>query len=73
MKIALTKVEVIVGKDKREWLKVYGFSLDGTTVEGMLPKPEVLPTVDIDVSEFNAGTEVDFDQRGRMVSVTQAV
>lgn len=71
MRVHLTQVTVIIGKDKREWLKVSGVLASGETVNGLLPKPDVVPDIHItpeDLANYPEG-EVDFDQRGRIVEV----
>jgi hypothetical protein len=37
MKIALTGVEAITGKDSREWVRVSGFAKSGKAVKAFMP------------------------------------
>jgi len=71
MKVHLTQCLVIIGKDKREWLKISGITDEGEAISGLLPKPDVLPEVNIGLADLEqySTTDVQFDQRGRVVSV----
>jgi len=64
MKVCVTKVTDIVGKDKREWTKVFFVTADGTTGDVMYPRGKFVVAPD----QFNVDcqTSLEFDQRGRL-------
>lgn len=71
MKVIVTKVTEIVGKDGREWTKLDFVAATGDVGTVMYQRGKFNITQDIDMSEIadRAGTSVEFDQRGRLVSV----
>jgi len=78
MKIALTGVEPISGKDGREWVRVSGFAKSGKAVKAFMPaaKFKVPLTIapDEETVSFAMGTlpiiSVEFDEDGRVDEVT---
>jgi len=72
MKVHVTQVTAITGKDGREWTKVAFVTPTGDVGTAMYAKgsfetPERNIT-DEELSQY-ATTQVEFDQRGRLVSV----
>lgn len=78
MQIALTKVELIVGKkDGKRWLSFFGVLENGETVKGFIPAPTTVQSADDFViakpvlEGLRSATlyDVQFDQRGRVDSL----
>jgi len=72
MKVHITEAKVIVGKDKREWLKISFVKPSGETGSGILPAGVCkIPEVDLNVEELlkYKQTDVVFDDRGRVVDI----
>jgi len=67
MKVCITKVTDFSGKDGREWTKIDFIAEDGETGTAMYKKGDY----DVQVDTFSLGSvsEVEFNQRGRLVSV----
>jgi len=66
MKVCITKVSDIIGKDKREWTKISFVTMTGETGSALFPKGDFVVTPD--QYQLDYQTSVDFDQRGRVVS-----
>lgn len=72
MKVVITEAKIIVGKDKREWLKISFIKPSGETGSGLLPAGVCkVPDVNLNVEELSnyTQTDVQFDDRGRLVNV----
>jgi len=72
MKVHVTEAKIVVGKDKREWLKVSFIKPNGETGSGILPSNVcAIPKINITTEELLnfTQTEVEFDDRGRLVNV----
>lgn len=74
MKIALTSIETITGKDGREWARISGFTKSGKSVKAFMPKAKC-SVPDSESPELEALTEasaylpsvnVEFDEDGRV-------
>lgn len=78
MKIALTAVETISGKDGREWVRVSGFAKSGKSIKAFMPANKfklphsVSPENEriLQAMELLPVIEVEFDEDGRVEEVT---
>jgi len=64
MKVCVTKVTDIIGKDKREWTKVSFVTADGESGSTLFPKGKFV--VSPDQYQVDCQTDLEFDQRGRL-------
>lgn len=78
MKIALTAVEPITGKDGREWIRVSGFGRSGKAVKAFMPAAKfklpltTAPDEDTVASAMSVLPliSVEFDEDGRVDEAT---
>jgi len=78
MKIALTGVEEITGKDGREWVRLSGFAKSGKAVKAFMPSekfrvdPSIAPSEDVILESMSVlpTINVEFDEDGRVDEVT---
>jgi len=69
LKVCITKITEIVGKDGREWTKVDFVGEDGETGTSMFKKGD--HEVSLDSFEATYGTNVEFNARGRLVGIEE--
>lgn len=67
MKVCVTKVTEITGKDGREWTKLDFVTADGSTGTAMYKKGE--HSVTPDEKQLAYDTDLQFDNRGRLTAV----
>lgn len=78
MKIALTGVEAITGKDGREWVRVSGFAKSGKAVKAFMPAAKFKLPLTIAPGEQTVAdamsvlpvVSVEFDEDGRVDEAT---
>jgi len=66
MKVCITKVTEIIGKDAREWTKIDFVAANGETGTAMVKKGDAVFEED-DISKLVFDTDLEFNQRGRLV------